>query len=63
MSLAANDGEGEQNEFRVLQGQVEITQNLVATLSQQLADLKDHVSYKSINYVMINYLIMLFIDD
>ncbi|CAG2100807.1 unnamed protein product [Medioppia subpectinata] len=44
MSLAANDAEGEQNEFRVLQSQLEITQKLVSTLSQQLFELKDQMT-------------------
>lgn len=43
MSLAADDGEGEQNEFRTLQSQLEVTQKLIATLSQQLFELKDQV--------------------
>ena len=43
MSLAADDGEGEQNEFRLLQSQLENTQKLVSTLSQQLFELKEQV--------------------
>ena len=45
MSLAANDGEGEQNEFRLLQSQLDVTHKLVSTLSQQLFELKDQVFY------------------
>lgn len=44
MSLTADDGEGEQNELRNLQQQLEATNKLVQTLSTQLAELKDQVS-------------------
>lgn len=44
MSLAADDGEGEQNEFRLLQSQLEITQKVVSTLSQQLSELKEQMT-------------------
>jgi inositol 1,4,5-triphosphate receptor type 1 len=43
MSLAADEGEGEQIELRTLQVQLEKTQALVTNLSQQLTDLKDQV--------------------
>lgn len=43
MSLAADDGEGEQNELRNLQQQLESTNKLVMALSQQLAELKEQV--------------------
>ena len=43
MSLAADDGEGEQNELRNLQTQLESTNKLVQTLSQQLSELKEQV--------------------
>lgn len=43
MSLAADEAESEQNEMRTLQIQLEETQRLVATLSRQLADLRDQV--------------------
>lgn len=43
MSLAADEGEGEQNEMRTLQMQLENTQKLLSTLSHQLSDLKDQV--------------------
>ncbi|XP_066997452.1 inositol 1,4,5-trisphosphate receptor isoform X2 [Anabrus simplex] len=44
MSLAADEGEGEQIELRTLQMQLEKTQNLVAHLSQQLTELKDQMT-------------------
>ena len=44
MSLAAEEGEGEQNELRNLQHQLETTNQLVQTLSQQLAELKDQMA-------------------
>ncbi|XP_013415241.1 inositol 1,4,5-trisphosphate receptor [Lingula anatina] len=44
MSLAADEGEGEQNELRNLQVQLEHTNKLVLTLSQQLMELKDQMS-------------------
>jgi hypothetical protein len=43
MSLAADDGEGEQNEIRSLQQQLAITNQLVENLSRQLNELKDQV--------------------
>ena len=44
MSLAADDAEGEQNELRNLQTQLESTNIFVKTLSQQLAELKEQVN-------------------
>ncbi|XP_022242149.1 inositol 1,4,5-trisphosphate receptor-like isoform X2 [Limulus polyphemus] len=44
MSLTADDGEGEQNEMRTLQAQLDLTQKLVATLSQQLTELRDQMT-------------------
>ncbi|RZF46806.1 hypothetical protein LSTR_LSTR012029 [Laodelphax striatellus] len=44
MSLAADEGEGEQIELRSLQAQLESTQILVTTLSQQLSELKDQMT-------------------
>lgn len=43
MSLAADEAEGEQNEMRTLQLQLENTQKLLSTLSLQLSDMKDQV--------------------
>ncbi|CAH1782943.1 unnamed protein product [Owenia fusiformis] len=43
MSLAADDGEGEQNELRNFQAQLESTNKLVLTLSGQLSELKDQM--------------------
>ncbi|XP_022242608.1 inositol 1,4,5-trisphosphate receptor type 1-like [Limulus polyphemus] len=43
MSLAANEAEGEQNEIRTLQAQLQNTQKLVSGLSQQLNELKEQV--------------------
>ena len=44
MSLAAEDSEGEQNELRNLQTQLECTNKLVNTLSQQLLELKEQMT-------------------
>ncbi|XP_046406859.1 inositol 1,4,5-trisphosphate receptor isoform X3 [Ischnura elegans] len=44
MSLAADEGEGEQIELRTLQAQLETTQALVANLSHQLTELKDQMT-------------------
>lgn len=44
MSLAAVEGDGEQVELRSLQVQLETTQSLVTTLSQQLMELKDQMA-------------------
>ncbi|KAH0948674.1 hypothetical protein HN011_002941 [Eciton burchellii] len=43
-SLAADEGEGEQVEFRSLQSQLETTQVLVKCLSQQLMELRDQMT-------------------
>jgi len=45
ISLAAEGEESEQNEIRCLQVQLEATQTLVATLSRQLAELRDQVGF------------------
>ncbi|XP_077487109.1 inositol 1,4,5,-trisphosphate receptor isoform X2 [Amblyomma americanum] len=44
MSLAADEADGEQNEMRTLQNQLEDTQRLVSTLSRQLAELRDQMT-------------------
>ncbi|XP_076363094.1 inositol 1,4,5,-trisphosphate receptor isoform X2 [Tachypleus tridentatus] len=44
MSLAANEAEGEQNEIRTLQTQLQNTQKLVSGLSQQLNELKEQMT-------------------
>ncbi len=36
--------EGEQNEYRTLHSQLEATQDLVRTLSEQLSDLRDQMT-------------------
>ena len=43
MSLTAEEGEGEQNELRNLQQQLESTTSLVQVLSLQLTELKEQV--------------------
>lgn len=45
MSLAIDEGESEQNEMRNLQEKLESTTRLVFTLSQQLNELKEQVSF------------------
>lgn len=45
MSLAAIDGDGEQIELRTLQHHLEATQMLVTSLSHQLMELKDQVTF------------------
>ena len=45
MSLAADEGENEQNELRNLTMQLESTTQLAKTLSTQLSELKDQVSF------------------
>ncbi|NP_001191618.1 inositol trisphosphate receptor [Aplysia californica] len=44
MSLAAEDSEGEQNEIRSLQLQLDVTTQLVQKLSQQLTELKEQMT-------------------
>lgn len=44
ISLAADEGESEQNEMRTLQSQLEETQKLVSLLSQQLTDLRNQMT-------------------
>ena len=43
MSLTAEDSEGEQNEMRSLQTQLDLTTQLVHKLSLQLTELKEQV--------------------
>lgn len=43
MSLAADDGESEQSEYRTLQSELQETQKLVVSLSQQIIELKEQV--------------------
>jgi inositol 1,4,5-triphosphate receptor type 1 len=43
MSLAIDEGEGEQNEMRNLSDKLENTAKLVFTLSQQLSELREQV--------------------
>lgn len=56
MSLAADEAEGEQNEMRTLQLQLENTQKLLSTLSLQLSDMKDQVW-------VLNYLVVITIKN
>ncbi|XP_053377799.1 inositol 1,4,5-trisphosphate receptor type 1-like isoform X4 [Mercenaria mercenaria] len=44
MSLAAEENDGEQNDFRTLQTQLHSTNELVLLLSQQLSELKDQMT-------------------
>jgi len=44
ISLAVEDVDGEQNEWKTLQGQLDQTQRLVQALSSQLADLRDQMT-------------------
>jgi hypothetical protein len=44
ISLAVEDVDGEQNEWKTLQGQLDQTQKLVMALSSQLADLRDQMT-------------------
>lgn len=43
MSLQAEEGEGEQNELRNLQAQLDSANTLIKNLSKQLSELKDQV--------------------
>lgn len=43
MSLAADDGDNEQNELRTLQSQLELTHKQMSLLSRQLNELKEQV--------------------
>lgn len=56
MSLAADEAEGEQNEMRTLQLQLENTQKLLSTLSLQLSDMKDQVWV--LNYLVWSVLLL-----
>ena len=42
--MAVEDVDGEQNEWKTLQGQLDQTQKLVMALSSQLADLRDQMT-------------------
>ena len=46
MSLSVDDAESEQNEIRNLQIQLESTNQIVHTLSKQLTELREQVSFK-----------------
>ena len=48
MSLTPDFSEGEQNELRNLQAQLDSTNRLVKTLSKQLSELKEQVSGLSV---------------
>lgn len=43
MSLAADDGDNEQNDLRTFQAQLEQTNQMIATLSRQLNELNEQV--------------------
>lgn len=43
MSLVVTDGDGEQNEMRMLQDKLEVTMKVVITLTAQLNELKEQV--------------------
>lgn len=43
MSLVSNEGEGEQNEIRILQDKLSSTMKLVSHLTAQLNELKEQV--------------------
>lgn len=43
MSLVVTDGDGEQNEMRMLQDKLEVTMKVVITLTTQLNELKEQV--------------------
>ena len=45
MSLSVDDAESEQNEIRNLQIQLESTDQIVHTLSKQLTELREQVSF------------------
>jgi len=47
MSLAADDSEGEQNEIRSLQTQLDLTGLLVKSLATQLTELKDQITFSA----------------
>jgi len=46
MSLSDAEGDSEQNELRTLQTQLHNTNQLIATLSSQLNELREQVSVK-----------------
>lgn len=47
MSLVSNEGEGEQNEIRILQDKLSSTMKLVSHLTAQLNELKEQVCARS----------------
>lgn len=46
MSLVVTDGDGEQNEMRMLQDKLEVTMKVVITLTAQLNELKEQVQWR-----------------
>ena len=55
MSLTADDGEGEQSDYRNLQAQLDSTNRLVKNLSKQLTDLKEQVGRPLTYLVCLGY--------
>ena len=55
MSLTADDGEGEQSDYRNLQAQLDATNRLVKNLSKQLTDLKEQVGWPLTYLVCLGY--------
>uniref|UniRef100_A0A7N9AK99 Inositol 1,4,5-trisphosphate receptor n=1 Tax=Mastacembelus armatus TaxID=205130 RepID=A0A7N9AK99_9TELE len=51
MSLVVTDGDGEQNEMRMLQDKLAATMKVVTTLSAQLTELKEQLHFPHINLV------------
>lgn len=47
MSLVVTDGDGEQNEMRMLQDKLGATMNVVNTLTTQLTELKEQVHLRT----------------
>ena len=50
MSLVVTDGDGEQNEMRMLQDKLASTMKVVTTLTTQLTELKEQVTCCSISF-------------
>lgn len=50
MSLVSNEGEGEQNEIRILQDKLNSTMKLVSHLTAQLNELKEQVCTPALSW-------------
>ena len=59
MTLQAEDGEGEQNELRIFQAQLDSSTTLIKNLSKQLSELKEQVPFNYLFTFFHKYVVLL----